>query len=182
LVDFVRERLPPGRFVVLGESFSGPIAIEIAASMPERTAGLVLAVSFARNPLPFGASLARAWLSLRLPRPQWAMAAALMGKSATPELKRALGETLATVSPDVVGFRVGQASRVDKLTSLRRIACPVLYLKGNQDWLLGEAPMQEVMRTAPKCDVRAIDGPHMLLATHPGEAADAIEAFCATLP
>jgi pimeloyl-ACP methyl ester carboxylesterase len=178
----VREQLPPGRFVVLGESFSGPIAIELAANMLERAAGLVLAASFARNPLPFGAGLARAWLSLRLPRPQWAMAGVLMGRSATPELKRALGETLATIPANVVSFRVREATRVDKRASLGRVACPILYLKGKEDWLLGEAPMHEIMQTAKLCDVREIDGPHMLLATHSAEAADAIEAFCATLP
>ena len=181
LVEFVRERLPPGRFVVLGESFSGPIAIELAVLLPERVAGLVLAVSFARRPIPFGGSLARAWLSMRLPRPRWAMAEVLMGKSATPELKRALGETLATVANDVVAFRVGEAMRIDRLASLREVACPVLYLRGKQDWLLGEAPMREVMRTARRCESKEIDGPHMLLATHPAEAADALEAFCGAL-
>jgi pimeloyl-[acyl-carrier protein] methyl ester esterase len=159
LVEFVRERLPSGRFVVLGESFSGPIAIELAARLPERVAGLVL----------------------RFPRPRWAMAEVLMGKSATPELKRALGETLATVANEVVAFRVGEAMRIDRLASLREVACPVLDLKGKQDWLLGDAPMREVMRTARRCEVREIDGPHMLLATHAAEAADALEAFCATL-
>jgi pimeloyl-[acyl-carrier protein] methyl ester esterase len=182
LVEFLHERLPPGRFIVLGESFSGPVAIEIAASMPERVAGLALAMSFASNPLPFGAGLARAWLSLRLPRPRWAMAAALMGRSATPELKRALCETLATVSADVVKFRVEQATRVDKLASLRQVACPVLYLKGKQDWLLGDAPMREIVRTAHRCEVKEINGPHMLLATHVADAVVAIESFCATLP
>ncbi|HEX5008340.1 MAG TPA: alpha/beta hydrolase [Hyphomonadaceae bacterium] len=182
LVEFVRKRLPTGRFVVLGESFSGPIAIELAASMPERVAGLVLAVTFVRNPLPMGAGLARFWLSLHLPRPRWAMAGVLMGRGATPQLERALDETLATVSADVVSSRVGEATRVDKRASLRRVVCPVLYLKGKQDWLLGDAPMHEIIRTTQRCEVREIDGPHMLLATHYAEAADAIEAFCATLP
>jgi pimeloyl-ACP methyl ester carboxylesterase len=42
LVPYVRERLPGDRFVILGESFSGPIAIETAAT-ESRTAGLILA-------------------------------------------------------------------------------------------------------------------------------------------
>lgn len=51
LTDFVGERLPTGRFVILGESFSGAIAIETAATNP-CVAGLILASSFARHPLP----------------------------------------------------------------------------------------------------------------------------------
>src|SRR3954471_10677328 len=51
LVPYVKERLPDNRYVILGESFSGPIAIEVAAT-ESRTAGLILASSFARHPLP----------------------------------------------------------------------------------------------------------------------------------
>jgi pimeloyl-[acyl-carrier protein] methyl ester esterase len=182
LFGYVCDRLPAGRFVMLGESFSGPIAIEIAARLPDRTAGLILAVSFARRPIPFGGTLAQTWLSMRLPRPKSAMASALMGRQATLALKQALGETLATVANEVVAFRVGEAMRVDRRASLREVACPVLYLKGKRDWLLGDAPAQEVLRTAKRAELREIDGPHMLLATHAAEAAEAIERFCATLP
>src|SRR5438270_9623813 len=55
LVSHVLERLPDGPFVILGESFSGPVAIEIAARQ-QPTVGLILASSFARHPLP-------AWLA-----------------------------------------------------------------------------------------------------------------------
>ena len=48
-----RPSLPIDRpFVLLGESYSGPIAISIAASAPPRLIGLVLCCSFARNPRP----------------------------------------------------------------------------------------------------------------------------------
>src|SRR5262245_31175156 len=42
LTQFVVERIPNRRFAILGESFSGPIAIEIAATQP-RVTGLILA-------------------------------------------------------------------------------------------------------------------------------------------
>ena len=46
-----RASLPIDRpFVLLGESYSGPIAISIAASAPPGLIGLVLCCSFARNP------------------------------------------------------------------------------------------------------------------------------------
>src|SRR5436309_344825 len=53
LESIVRSRLPADRpFVILGESFSGPIAISIAASAPRGLRGIILCVSFAKNPLP----------------------------------------------------------------------------------------------------------------------------------
>ena len=51
LVEYVRQRLPVGqRFVLLGESFSGPVAIGVAAQRPPLLAGLVLCCTFARTP------------------------------------------------------------------------------------------------------------------------------------
>src|SRR5262245_16901579 len=48
-----RAKLPAdGPFVVLGESFSGPIAITLAAQGLPGLAGIVLASTFARNPRP----------------------------------------------------------------------------------------------------------------------------------
>ena len=48
---FARARLPStGPFVVLGESFSGPIAISLAASSPDGMCGYVLCASFVRSP------------------------------------------------------------------------------------------------------------------------------------
>jgi pimeloyl-ACP methyl ester carboxylesterase len=53
LEALVRASLPTDRpYVLLGESFSGPIAISIAASRPPDLVGLILCVTFASNPLP----------------------------------------------------------------------------------------------------------------------------------
>jgi pimeloyl-ACP methyl ester carboxylesterase len=50
---FVRAMLPEGEpFVLLGESFSGPIAISLAATGGTQLRGLILCCSFARNPRP----------------------------------------------------------------------------------------------------------------------------------
>src|SRR5262245_59650840 len=50
--------LPPADdFVILGESFSGPLAISLAAEPPSNLKALVLCCSFARNPRPVFSSL-----------------------------------------------------------------------------------------------------------------------------
>src|ERR1700761_1771928 len=48
----VREQLPTQPFVLFGESFSGPIAIRIAADPPTGLIGLILCATFAKNPYP----------------------------------------------------------------------------------------------------------------------------------
>ncbi|MEJ7807867.1 MAG: hypothetical protein WKG03_18345 [Telluria sp.] len=53
LTEFARARLPRDRpFVLLGESFSGPVAIALAASRPPGLMALILSCTFARNPTP----------------------------------------------------------------------------------------------------------------------------------
>src|ERR1700722_12941492 len=51
LEPIVRAALPAhDPFVLLGESFSGPLAIRIAADPPPALKGLILCVTFASNP------------------------------------------------------------------------------------------------------------------------------------
>ena len=54
LQAFVADRLPgDAPFLLVGESFSRPIAIRIAASRPPGLRGLVLCASFAASPRPW---------------------------------------------------------------------------------------------------------------------------------
>lgn len=71
LVDLVRGRLPVDRrFVMVAESFSGPVALRIAAEMPKGLIGLVLVASFVSGPAGrWGALLSRWVPSWFLPVP-----------------------------------------------------------------------------------------------------------------
>src|SRR5690349_18575128 len=51
--SFVRGKLPDDEdYVLLAESFSGPVGIAIAAASPPHLKGLILCGTFASNPLP----------------------------------------------------------------------------------------------------------------------------------
>ena len=51
LLPLVMAMLPDEPFVLLGESFSSPLSIRIAATRPHGLRGLILSSAFARNPL-----------------------------------------------------------------------------------------------------------------------------------
>ena len=176
LTSYVVERAPDRPFVVLGESFSGPIAIEIAATDP-RAVGLVLASSFAQHPLPAQfAALTRLfdprWLPKRI------VAAALMGSTATPELTARLHRILATLPREVLQYRAREALRVDKRNRLHEVTCPVLCLQGRFDRLVRRRQVDEIVTVQPRCEVHWFDSLHMLLATLPEAAVRAINQFC----
>jgi len=174
LTTYVVERAPNRPFVILGESFSGPIAIEVAATDP-RAVGLVLASSFARHPLPAQLAALTRLLDLRwLPK----RIIALMGSTTTPELTARLHQVLAALPYEILQFRAREVLRVDKRNRLREITCPVLCLHGRFDYLVNRRQVDEIVTVQPRCQVDWFDSSHMLLATHPEAAVKAINQFC----
>ena len=96
--------LPRDRpFVLLGESFSGPIAIRIAARSPAGLVAVILCGSFAKNPFPWArwARPLAAYLPLKS-LPRW-LRAPLMWGSASPQRAPAQKDrAMAGVSPAVI--------------------------------------------------------------------------------
>jgi pimeloyl-[acyl-carrier protein] methyl ester esterase len=179
LVLYVRERVPNDPFVILGESFSGPIAIEVAATDPQ-VIGLILASSFARHPLPTQFAAFARLLDLRW-IPTSVFIAALMGLAAPPKLRVQFREVLARLPQEVIRGRVQDVLRVDKSRRLREIKCPLLCLHGRADRLVGKRHVDEIVAARPDCDVRWLDASHMLLATRAKAASTLIEEFCERL-
>jgi pimeloyl-ACP methyl ester carboxylesterase len=176
LTSFVLERIPESRFVVLGESFSGPIAIEVAATAP-RAVGLILASSFARHPMPSSFAPIARMIDLRWV-PARAIEALLLGTTERPDLQARLHRVLAKLPREVIRARVSEVLRVDKRHRLQAVACPMLCLCGRFDRLVGRKSLMEIASLRPDCQVRMLGAPHMLLQTHPAEAANAINDFC----
>ena len=86
-------------FLVLGESFSGPIAISIAASNPAGLLGLVLCVTFARNPhplLPLVTAILKPLPAWRVPR--FIQQPNLFGRFNSPYLRAKLRDVRGLVS------------------------------------------------------------------------------------
>ena len=174
-----REALPPSEpYVLVGESFSGPVAISIASAKPPGLCGIVLVGSFAAAPSPMLKYLAP--LISRLPMNRLAgrfMATSLLGSSASSELRRSVRDVIAQMSPSMIGGRVRALSRVDVTENLRRITIPVLYLRATRDRLVPPQCAQQMMRLSSQVRLIDLDGPHMLLSCAPHECARAIVTF-----
>ncbi len=176
LADFVAKHAPEERFVIVGESFSGPIAIEIAATEP-RVAGMVLVSSFCKHPMPSLFAPVANLLDLKWV-PNAIVEWALLGTTGDTELKAHLRKVLATLPREIVRFRAAEALRVDKRDRLRTIACPILCLQGRFDRLVRKKCLDEITSIQPRSQVRWFAASHMLMETHPREAAQSINEFC----
>ena len=179
LEAFVRERLPRNRpFVVLAESFSGPLGAALRADPPPGMRALILCCSFVRNPRPLLAPL-RHLLDL-IPfgtLPGFALRQALLTPYATPPLQAELAAALAQVPPSVLRQRLRAVLETDASRSFARGSLPVLYLRARHDRLVPPANALQILHLAPGTQLVDIDAPHMLLQAAPAAAAEAVAAF-----
>jgi pimeloyl-ACP methyl ester carboxylesterase len=175
----VRAALPTrGRFVILGESFSGPLAIRIAAHPPPALIGLILCVTFASNPYP-----RLAWargLAALLPLkslPRWLRAPLMWGSTSPSKAPRQSERAMAGVDAAVIRRRIAALLSVDETAALAKVSVPTLVLRATGDRVVSKAASMRLMhgiRHAQRVDV---DGPHLLLKTRPQECAAAVLRF-----
>ena len=181
LEQVVRASIPShGSVILLGESFSGPIAVSLAASLGDRVAGLVLCCSFVRNPLPALSRLRGLIDAMPVSRiPVGALSYFLLGRFSSGALRAALAASLADVASEVMRARMRAVLTVDVSDKLRQIHVPLLYLQAVHDRVMPRAAGELVMRLAPHAQLVKFDAPHFLLQAVPHEAAGVVTNFAA---
>ncbi|HZX30916.1 MAG TPA: hypothetical protein VFF03_06170 [Rhodocyclaceae bacterium] len=179
LEPIARSFLPRNEpFYLLAESFSGPLAIAIAASPPPELLGLVLCSSFARNPLPVLAPFRFALGAVPVAAlPMALLSFFVLGRFATPALHAALARSLALVAPAVLRARARAALSIDRASLLPQIKMPVLYLRATEDRIVSEASWKLVRALVPQATAVRFPAPHFLLQVMPKPAAAAIAEF-----
>ena len=179
LEAIARAALPPeGAYFVLGESFSGPIAVGLAAGASPRCKGLILCATFVRNPLPL-LRLTKPLLSvlpMSLGRLQLAIYF-LLGPFCTPALRTMLAAPVAQISSQVVRTRLRAVLDVDVAAKFAKLRLPVLYLRAAHDRTVPKSASELVLQLRPDAQVVQLDAPHFLLQTVPWEAGDVVADF-----
>jgi pimeloyl-ACP methyl ester carboxylesterase len=175
----VRARLPRDRpYVLLGESFSGPIAMRIAACAPAPLVGVILCGTFASNPYPWLA-WARPFAFL-LPiksLPRWVRAPLMWGSKSPRRAPEKAERAIAGVAGAVVRRRIAAILAVDAVESLGRIAIPALIMYARRDRVVPYAATASLLAHLPGAGVVDIDGPHLLLQSCPEECSAAVLKF-----
>lgn len=164
---------------VVAESFSGPIAIRLAAQPPPGLQGVLLVASFATRPAPVPSWLAAPLLPVlaRLPTPTRAATWALLGDDPPTSLVQSLLAAIAQVSPPVRAQRIRAVLAVDVTEPLACAQVPMGYLGARQDRVVPARCGDHIARLAPGLVHSTLDGPHLLLQRHPAPSAARILAF-----
>lgn len=177
LEQLVRVQLPSTPFLLLGESFSGPLAIRLAARAPLGLLGLVLSTTFARAPMPALSPVAPLVRFAPARPPMPLLSWALLGPWATPELELQLAAALRSVSPATLRARATAALRVNALGLLPSISVPALQLVATQDRLLSKSAAGALAAGLAASRTVRVAGPHLLLQTAPHMCGQEVAAF-----
>lgn len=173
----VREELPvTGEVVLLGESFSGPLAISIAADPPANMVGLILSTTFAKAPIPLSGLLAPI-VSFAPVRnvPLSMMTWMLLGRWNSAALEDGLRQALMRVNPKVLRHRAGLTMRVDVSGLLGKVKLPTLYLRAIDDRLLSSSAYRPLALAIEHFTVVDVPGPHLLLQAAATECAEIVK-------
>ena len=179
LEPIARSFLPQGEpYYLLAESFSGPVAIAIAASSPPGLRGLILSCSFARSPQPL---LAYCRFAIRFV-PVKALPTALfsfflLGRFRSAALLEAFAKSLATVAPAVLRARAHAALSIDVCAALSRVRVPLLYLRATEDRVVPRHSSKIVVSLAAHTQVAGFAAPHFLLQVLPSQTAATVAGF-----
>ncbi len=179
LEAYARAALPTDEpFILLGESFSGPVAIALAASKPAGLKGVILCCTFARNPVPwlspFKVLIKRLPFSYRLTS---LIAPFLFGRFATSERRNTLRQALARVPVSTLHARLCAVLELDYSERLREVEAPILHLRATEDRIVSKFASRHMQALAPSMTIIDLTGPHLLLQVMPSEAGKIVEDF-----
>jgi pimeloyl-ACP methyl ester carboxylesterase len=183
LTSIARRELPAtGTYVILGESFSGPIAAQLAAERSPRLVGVVLCASFVSTPMahlqPFE------WILDAAPVrsfAQWFGPTALFGRFQTRELRALLLRALARVPRRILIARIRAVLSANAVGPFARADVPKVYLQATEDTLVPPSSVDEICRLDPKTRVMKLVAPHGILQCVPNDAGRMLREFVHSL-
>lgn len=180
LLPMVLDALPKDEpFVLLGESFSGPLALFAAARRPPGLSGVILVVSFVQNPVVWLPACARVLARPFLFRsvPLLARLRGLGARSTDPALRELVLQANREPRPEVWAARARAILSVRAERALVECPVPILYLRGENDLVVSARNSRRIRELRPDVEIVSLAGPHLLLQNNPGGSARAIERF-----
>lgn len=164
--------------VVLGWSFSGPLAVLAAARYPEQVRGVILAATFVRPPIPALVSWRRlvtpltfAMLSVVDRWPQW------LGRRSEEPYRKAKAKVWQAVPAATLARRARAILRVDVRDELRAYRGPVHQIVSARDRVVPGRNRVEIEQVGGDVTTSVLPGGHFALYTHATEAAAQVMAF-----
>ena len=176
LMQSVRPFVPNEPFIVLGESYSGPLALRLGTERGVPALAIVLCNSFIAAPRPPLLRVLPWTLLFRAPPPAAVVRRLLAGRDASPALVSAIRAAVAKTPAHLLAARMRAVLELNE-SIFDTVTVPLLYLRGTEDVIVPDSAMKRIERVAPRMVRKEIAAPHLLLQTAPKEAWRAITEF-----
>ncbi|WP_337267475.1 alpha/beta fold hydrolase [Oryzifoliimicrobium ureilyticus] len=178
---WVKARLPDEDFILIAESFAGPLAVLLASEGLPALRGVVFVATFARPPARVPAFVADLLRILPIGS-GWLVALAqplVMGRWSRPAFTETFRQALRLVPKATLAGRLKAVLEIDVRQPLQHRALPSIYLLPTRDRLVS-AKLVKDFNLSPD-HVFPVEGPHFLLQARPKECAAITCAFAARL-
>ena len=167
-------------FLLLGESFSGPLALFVASHHPKHLKGVILVGSFITAP-NFRLARYLPWLTIfRLTTPAYRVINKITSSSHKSFITTLFSE-LQKVKPVVLADRIQFVFSVDAQRALKKCSLPIAYFKGRKDRLVPPQNLRKIIRIKDDIKVFSFNTQHFILQSDPEKAWHAILQFSETL-
>ena len=178
-VECAREKLPTDKpFVLLAESFSGAVGLQLLADAPNNLQGVIFVATFDRYPRPFLLDFAKQLpqgllLTLFCTTPLLRFFCLGSAPSLAVKLFR---KAIKSVKLEILSKRLKILSELPPPPETG-FTGPCLYLQASQDKLVPERAASQLQRHLPQLTTEQLTGPHIILLAQPKEGARVINGF-----
>jgi pimeloyl-ACP methyl ester carboxylesterase len=175
LVAQFAEKLGLGRFVAVGHSMGGAVALELALAYPERLEGLIVLAS--------GGRLKVAPMVLDTIRKAFDQVPQLMGAvgfspSTEPRLAATLGSQLVQCSSEVYWADMKACATFDRRDRVKEILTPTLVISATDDLLVPPKIQQQLVDSLPQARLATVTrAGHFLFLERPDVTAELIASL-----
>lgn len=180
LIDIILAALPKQQdYVLVAESFSGPLALKAAGQRPRGMRALILCASFAEAPMaarlsPLFSLTIPILKSLRIPA--WLMRWGLVGTT-SDELLEKIRFAIDLLTAEALASRFKVLSEFKKTFAPLTIDLPLLYIRPVRDRLISQKEVDSLKDRYPALEVKEIESPHLVLQCCAKEAVNLISDF-----
>lgn len=176
LENWLASKIEWSNFILLGESFSGPLAIKLCKKFPKAINGLILISSFRNapvNPLLIN-------ILSKIPihfLPKLALRIALFSSMKRSNAVTVFEKIFARLNIETIRQRILSVALVhfENLSTLGEV--PTLIINGSRDIIVRPKNFINFEKDQKSSRNIIIDAPHMLLQTKPREASEEILSF-----
>ncbi len=181
LVNYVKAKLPKEPFVLLAESFSGPIAYRLACDPSLAIEKIIFAASFITNPNPKLLLLTKLLplkILLKLPIPKILLKRYCFGIFINKALCNLFFKALRSVRTEVLIDRIKSLNAIKQPTEVIKVPC--LNIIASRDKLLSHEASLEISHFCENTTDIKVSAPHFVLQTIPNNLLINILRFIST--